>query len=102
MASRILGMGDVLSLIEDLERNVDKEKAAKLAKKFKEKKGFDLEDFREQLGQMQNMGGMMGMLDKLPGMNNLPANVKDKVDDKMFKQMEAIISSMTMKERLRP
>jgi signal recognition particle subunit SRP54 len=102
VASRILGMGDVLSLIEDLQRNVDHEKAERLAKKFKEKKGFDLEDFREQLGQMQNMGGMMGMLDKLPGMANLPANVKDKVDDKMFKQMEAIISSMTMKERQRP
>lgn len=102
VASRILGMGDVLSLIEDLQRNVDQEKAEKLAKKFKEKKGFDLEDFREQLGQMQNMGGMMGMLDKLPGMSQLPSDVKDKVDDKMFKQMEAIISSMTMKERQRP
>ncbi|MCL4117651.1 UNVERIFIED_CONTAM: hypothetical protein GTU68_045994 [Idotea baltica] len=90
VASRILGMGDVLSLIEDLQKNVDTEKAEKLAKKFKEKKGFDLEDFREQLGQMQNMGGM------------LPDNVKDKVDDKMFKQMEAIINSMTMKERQRP
>ncbi|MCL4119141.1 UNVERIFIED_CONTAM: hypothetical protein GTU68_059951 [Idotea baltica] len=90
IASRILGMGDVLSLIEDLEKNVDKEKAERLAKKFKEKKGFDLEDFREQLGQMTNMGGM------------LPDNVKDKVDDKMFNQMEAIINSMTMKERQRP
>lgn len=95
-------MGDVLSLIEDLQRNVDTQKAEKLAKKFKEKKGFDLEDFREQLGQMQNMGGMMGMMNKLPGMNNLPDDVKDKVDDKMFKQMEAIINSMTMKERQRP
>ena len=102
VASRILGMGDMLSLIEDLQRNVDTEKAEKLAKKFKEKKGFDLEDFREQLGQMQNMGGMMGMMDKLPGMSNLPDNVKDKVDDKLFKQMEAIINSMTMKERQRP
>lgn len=102
IASRILGMGDVLSLIEDLEKNVDKEKAEKLAKKFKEKKGFDLEDFREQLGQMKNMGGMMGMMDKLPGMSQLPDNVKDKVDDKMFHQMEAIINSMTVKERERP
>jgi len=102
IASRILGMGDVLSLIEDLQRNVDQDQAQKLAKKFKEKKGFDLEDFREQLGQMQNMGGMVGMLDKLPGMSNLPANVKDNVDDKMFKQMEAMISSMTMKERQHP
>lgn len=60
VASRILGMGDVLSLIEDLERNVDKEQAEQLAKKFKEKKGFDLEDFLGQLKQMKNMGGMMG------------------------------------------
>ncbi|MCO4789009.1 signal recognition particle protein, partial [Vibrio cholerae] len=102
IASRILGMGDVLSLIEDLQRNVDQEKAEKLAKKFKEKKGFDLEDFREQLGQMKNMGGMMGMLDKLPGMSQLPADMKDKVDDRVFKQMEAIINSMTMKERQNP
>lgn len=102
VASRILGMGDVLSLIEDLERNVDKEKAEKMAKKFKQKKGFDLEDFREQLGQMKNMGGMAGMMSKMPGMGNLPANVKDQVDDKMFTQMEAMISSMTMKEREHP
>lgn len=102
IASRILGMGDVLSLIEDLQRNVDQEKAEKLAKKFKEKKGFDLENFREQLGQMKNMGGMMGMLDKLPGMSQLPADMKDKVDDRVFKQMEAIINSMTMKERQNP
>ncbi|MGO1189096.1 signal recognition particle protein [Vibrio casei] len=102
VASRILGMGDVLSLIEDLERNVDKEKAEKMAKKFKQKKGFDLEDFREQLGQMKNMGGMAGMMSKMPGMGSLPANVKDQVDDKMFTQMEAMISSMTMKEREHP
>ncbi|KLV04930.1 signal recognition particle [Photobacterium aquae] len=102
VASRILGMGDVLSLIEDLERNVDKEKAEQLAKKFKEKKGFDLEDFRDQLQQMKKMGGMMGMLDKLPGMSQLPDNVKDQVDDKMFVQMEAIINSMTPGERERP
>lgn len=102
VASRILGMGDVLSLIEDIERSVDKTKAEKIAKKFKQKKGFDLEDFREQLGQMQNMGGMAGMMGKLPGMSNLPDNMKDKVDDKMFTQMEAMINSMTMKERQHP
>ncbi|MCC4800787.1 signal recognition particle protein [Enterovibrio norvegicus] len=102
VASRILGMGDVLSLIEDLERNVDKDKAEQLAKKFKEKKGFDLQDFRDQLQQMKNMGGMMGMMDKLPGMSNLPDDVKNQVDDKMFVQMEAIINSMTAKERARP
>ncbi|EAR54702.1 putative signal recognition particle protein [Photobacterium sp. SKA34] len=102
VASRILGMGDVLSLIEDLERNVDKQEAEKLAKKFKDKKGFDLEDFRSQLQQMKNMGGMMGMLDKLPGMSQLPSDVKDKVDDKVFVQMEAIINSMTKGERAHP
>ncbi|MGF1693817.1 signal recognition particle protein [Photobacterium kagoshimensis] len=102
VASRILGMGDVLSLIEDLERNVDKEQAEKLAQKFKEKKGFDLEDFLSQLKQMKNMGGMMGMLDKMPGMSQLPDNMKDQVNDKMFNQMEAIINSMTKGERERP
>ncbi|MGF1872936.1 signal recognition particle protein [Photobacterium indicum] len=102
VASRILGMGDVLSLIEDLERNVDKSQAEVLAKKFKEKKGFDLEDFRSQLQQMKNMGGMGGMMDKLPGMSQLPDNVKDQVDDRMFLQMEAIINSMTKGERSRP
>ncbi|WP_408900697.1 signal recognition particle protein [Photobacterium piscicola] len=102
VASRILGMGDVLSLIEDLERNVDKKEAEKLAKKFKDKKGFDLEDFCSQLQQMKNMGGMMGMLDKLPGMSQLPGDMKDKVDDKIFMQMEAIINSMTKGERARP
>ena len=102
LASRILGMGDVLSLIEDLERNVDKDKAEKLAKKFKEKKGFDLQDFKDQLNQMKNMGGMMGMLDKLPGMSGLPDDVKNQVDDKVFSQMEAIINSMTPKERANP
>ncbi|WP_303808414.1 signal recognition particle protein [Aeromonas rivipollensis] len=102
LASRILGMGDVLSLIEEVERTVDKEKAAKLANKVKSGKGFDLEDFREQLAQMRNMGGMMGMLDKLPGMSGLPDNVKDQMDDKITVRMEAIISSMTPKERAHP
>ncbi len=102
LASRILGMGDVLSLIEEVERNVDKEKAAKLASKVKSGKGFDLEDFREQLAQMRNMGGMMGMLDKLPGMSGLPDNIKDQMDDKLTVRMEAIISSMTLKERAHP
>ncbi len=102
IASRILGMGDMISLIEDLERNVDKEKADKFAKKFKEKKGFDLQDFSDQLQQMQGMGGMMGMLDKLPGMSGMSDEIKDKVDEKMFNQMQAIIFSMTPKERSNP
>ncbi len=102
VASRILGMGDVLSLIEEVEMKVDKEKAEKMAKKVMKGDGFTLEDFADQLRQMKNMGGMMGMLDKLPGMSNLPDAVKDQVGDKTFNQMEAIISSMTPKERERP
>ncbi|NRA59748.1 MAG: signal recognition particle protein [Psychrobium sp.] len=102
MASRILGMGDVLSLIEEVERKVDKGKAEKLAKKLKKGKGFDLEDFGDQLAQMKNMGGMMGMMDKLPGMGNIPDAVKNQMDDKMTNRMEAIISSMTPGERKRP
>lgn len=102
VASRILGMGDVLSLIEEVEMKVDKEKAEKMAKKVMKGDGFTLEDFADQLRQMKNMGGMMGMLDKLPGMSNLPDAIKDQVGDKTFNQMEAIISSMTPKERERP
>ncbi|SMB87215.1 signal recognition particle subunit FFH/SRP54 (srp54) [Pasteurella testudinis DSM 23072] len=102
VASRILGMGDVLSLIEDLERSVDKEKAEKMAQKFKKGDDFSLEDFREQLIEMKKMGGMMSMLEKLPGAKNLPDHVKGQVDDKMFNKMEAMINSMTFKERQNP
>ncbi|CAG9000535.1 MAG: Signal recognition particle protein [Candidatus Celerinatantimonas neptuna] len=102
IASRILGMGDVLSLIEEVERNVDRDKAEKLAQKVKKGKGFDLEDFREQLQQMKKMGGMVGLLDKLPGMGQLPDGVKDQMDDKLTVRMEAIINSMTSAERARP
>ena len=102
IASRILGMGDVLSLIEEVERKVDKDKAQKLAKKVQKGKGFDLQDFKEQLEQMRNMGGMMGMLDKLPGMGGMTAKIKDQANDKQFVQMEAIINSMTPAEREKP
>jgi signal recognition particle subunit SRP54 len=102
IASRILGMGDVLSLIEEVERKVDKDKAEKLAKKVMKGKGFTLEDFREQLVQMRNMGGMMSMMDKMPGMGNMSQQVKGQVNDKQFTQMEVIIGSMTAKERERP
>merc|ERR1712138_385563 len=102
IASRILGMGDVLSLIEEVERKVDKDKAQKLAKKVQKGKGFDLQDFKEQLEQMRNMGGMMGMLDKMPGMGNMTAKIKDQANDKQFVQMEAIINSMTPAEREKP
>lgn len=101
MASRILGMGDILSLIEELERKVDKAEAEKLAKKVV-KGSFDLEDFRSQLVQMQSMGGLMGLMDKMPGMGGMSQTVKDKMDDKILVQMVAIINSMTRKERRRP
>jgi signal recognition particle subunit SRP54 len=102
IASRILGMGDVLSLIEEVEMKVDKEQAAKVAQKVFKGDGFTLDDFADQLKQMKNMGGMMSMLDKLPGMQNIPDAVKGQMGDKTFIQMEAIISSMTKKERARP
>jgi len=102
IASRILGMGDMLSLIEDIESKVDKQQAEKLAKKIKKGKGFDLEDFREQLLQMKNMGGMTSMMDKLPGMGQLPDALKNQVNDKSTDRMEVIINSMTKKERAKP
>ncbi|MEW6999402.1 signal recognition particle protein [Colwelliaceae bacterium BS250] len=102
VASRILGMGDVLSLIEEVEQKVDKKKAEQLAKKVKSGKGFDLEDFRDQLVQMKSMGGMMGLMDKLPGMGNMSEQVKGQMDDKLTGRMEAIINSMTPGERTRP
>ncbi len=102
VASRILGMGDVLTLIEEVEQKVDKAEAEKLARKIKKGKGFDLEDFRAQLQQMKKMGGIAGMLDKLPGMGNLPAGVKDKVNDRDMARLEAIINSMTPGERRHP
>ncbi|AVQ88411.1 MULTISPECIES: signal recognition particle protein [Plesiomonas] len=102
VASRILGMGDVLSLIEDLERNVDREQAEKMAEKFKKGDNFDLEDFRDQLQQMRNMGGMMSMLEKLPGAGQLPDNIKAQMDDKVTVKMEAMINSMTRAERRNP
>ena len=102
VASRILGMGDMLSLIEEVQHKVDHEEAAKLANKLKKGKGFDLADFREQLRQMQNMGGLTSMMDKLPGMGDLPANVKDQVNDRDMLRLGAIIDSMTPGERQRP
>jgi len=101
VASRILGMGDVLSLIEEIERKVDKQKAEKLAHKIA-KKQFDLEDFRDQLKQMTNMGGLAGMIDKLPGMGAIPKEALNKVNDKQLIHSIALINSMTSKERRFP
>lgn len=102
MASRILGMGDVLTLIEEAEQKLDKAKAEKLAKKISKGKKFDLEDFRDQLQQMKNMGGMGAMLNKLPGMSGLTQIAEQQASQKMFVQMEAIINSMTPAERRNP
>ena len=102
VASRILGMGDVLSLVEEVHRKVDREQAEKLVSKIRKGRGFDLEDFRSQLEQMQNMGGLGGLVDKLPGMGALPEQVKAQVDDRQTRQMIAIINSMTPHERRSP
>ena len=102
IASRILGMGDVLSLIEEVEQKVDREKAEKIARKIAKGRQFDLEDFSEQLAQMRNMGGVAGMLDKLPAMPGMPAGMRDRLNDREFVRMEAIISSMTFQERRHP
>ncbi len=101
LASRILGMGDMLSLIEEAQHKVDHKAAEKLAKKVAKGKGFDLEDFRMQLQQMQNMGGIASLMDKMPGMGNMAGAVKN-VDEKQFTRLENIIGSMTMKERKFP
>lgn len=102
VASRILDMGDVLSLVEQVEQQVDKDKAAKLAEKVAKGKKFDLNDMRDQLEQMQNMGGLHGLMDKLPGMGQVPDAVKNQVTGKEVPRMIAIINSMTKKERRNP
>ena len=100
VASRILGMGDVMTLIEEAEQKVDKQKAEKLVKKLKKGKGFDLADYRDQVAQMNNMGGIESMMDKLPGMGNLklPTGAMGGMMGDMNKSV-AIIDSMTPKER---
>ncbi len=102
VASRILGMGDMLTLIDEIEQKADKKKAEKLARKISKGKSFNLDDFKDQLLQMQNMGGIGAMMDKLPGMGNVPQGVKEKVDDKMLARQIAVINSMTLQERRFP
>ena len=102
IASRILGMGDVLSLIEEAERTIDKKKAEKLTKKLKKGKKFDLNDLRDQLEQMQNMGGIGGLLEKMPGMGGMKDAIEQDSAKKNFVQMSALINSMTPKERRFP
>ena len=102
VASRILGMGDVLSLVEEVQQKVDHRKAEQLAKKVRKGKSFDFNDLKDQFEQMQNMGGMTGLIDKLPGMGGMADKVKDKVNDREITRMIAIIQSMTPKERRFP
>ena len=102
VASRILGMGDVLTLVEEVERKVDNNKAEQLAKKMVKGKGFDLEDYKEQMEQMEQMGGVASMMEKLPGANNVPPKAMAQFGDKQTKQVIAIINSMTPHERRFP
>ncbi|AUH70783.1 signal recognition particle protein [Legionella sainthelensi] len=103
VASRILGMGDILTLIEEVERKADKQASEKLAKKLKKGKSFDLEDFKQQLLQMNNMGGIAGMMSKLPGVSQMmPQQAMKQVSEKAMAQTIAIINSMTPKERRIP
>lgn len=99
MASRILGMGDVLSLVEEVQQKVDQKQAAKLASKLRSGKGFTLDDFRDQMQQMQQMGGISSLLDKLPGAAELPGAVRSQVGDRETRRVIAIINSMTPQER---
>jgi len=99
VASRIIGQGDVLSLIEEAERSVDREEATKLVGKLKKGKGFNFEDFRIQIIQMRNMGGIANLMDKIPGIDQVPEKAKAMVNDQEFNRMEAMINSMTPKER---
>ena len=103
IASRILGMGDILSLVEQAQEKVDHEKAEKLARKVKRGKGFDLEDLRDQFTQMENMGGLGSLMDKLPGMGSGVAQaMQNPAHTRQMKSMVAIIDSMTPLERRKP
>ncbi|MCE3237576.1 MAG: ffh [Gammaproteobacteria bacterium] len=102
VASRILGMGDILTLVEDVERHIDRTKAEQLAKKIKKGKSFNLEDFRDQLRQINTMGGITGIMKKLPGVANLPEAATKNINDKSLSEIETIINSMTPKERYFP
>jgi len=102
MAGRILGMGDVLSLIEEAESKIDQKKAQKFAKKIQKSGQFDSEDFLEQLQQINSMGGVSGLIGKMPGMGQMKGQINDQAVEKDFKRLEAIIYSMTRQERAHP
>jgi signal recognition particle subunit SRP54 len=99
VASRILGMGDVVSLVEEVHAKIDRDQAERLVKKLKKGKAFDLTDFKEQLEQMNKLGGMASLMDKLPGMGQIPEHMKNQVNDKEIGKLIAIVNSMTLKER---
>lgn len=102
VASRILGMGDVLSIVEQAQRSVDHAQAERLARKVHKGQSFDLEDFREQITQMERMGGIAGVLERLPGMAQVPDAARSQLSDREFKRYAAIIDSMTRRERRDP
>ncbi|HEY3300776.1 MAG TPA: signal recognition particle protein [Methylophilaceae bacterium] len=103
MASRVLGMGDVLSLIEQAQKNVDMDEAKKLADKIKSGKSFDLDDFKAQMSQMRNMGGMASLMDKLPAqLSGMAGQMSGEAGDKAIRRIEGIINSMTPLERRKP
>jgi signal recognition particle subunit SRP54 len=103
MASRILGMGDILSLVEEARKGVDEVEAKKLAEKFKKGKGFDLEDFKGQIQQMKKMGGLASLVDKLPAQfAQAAAQAPQALDDRALRRVEGIINSMTPQERTKP
>jgi len=103
MASRILGMGDILGLVEEAHRTVDQEKAQDLVRKMKTGKGFDLNDFKDQIGQMRKMGGLSAMLDKLPAQfGQIAQQAGGGMDEKVIRRTEGIINSMTPLERSKP
>ena len=102
IASRILGMGDIVSLVEEAQQKVDKKEADKIAKKLQKGKRFDFNDFLSQLNQMKKMGGMQSLMSKLPGIGQVPKAAANMMDDKLLVRMEALIQSMTPKERRFP
>jgi signal recognition particle subunit SRP54 len=101
LASRILGMGDVVSLVEQVQQTFDREQADRLARKISRGQGFSLQDLRDQIRQMQGMGGLAGLLDKLPG-NAMPAKLDPRTGEREMRRQAAVIDSMTPKERRRP
>ena len=102
MAARILGMGDILSLVEEAHAKIDLEEAKRVADKVKKGKAFDLEDFKQQIAQMKKMGGVASLLDKLPAQLVGQIDPAQLQDDKQFRRIEGIINAMTPQERSRP